>query len=170
MNTQEVHFKEISSKIVSELETAQSEIKVAMAWFTDRALFGILLEKAKADVRIDLILAEKEDNKWLPFDELESEGADITWISGESFGMMHQKFCIIDNKTLINGSYNWTVNASKNNQENIVITKESPELINKFAEQFDQIKSQIQLINQKDAPIEITDQEPTVEKRQRVKL
>ena len=34
---------------------------------------------------------------------------------------MHHKFCIIDKKTLINGSYNWTYYAEYKNMENIVI-------------------------------------------------
>jgi hypothetical protein len=162
MNTGEAHFEEITDKIINELETAESEIKVAMAWFTDRDLFGLLLEKAKLGVHIDLILAEKEDNKRLPFDQLEDQGAEITWIRGESFGMMHQKFCIIDKKTLINGSFNWTVNASKNNQENIVITKENPILINKFLEQFDIIKSQIQILNHKEPALVSLNQKPAI--------
>ncbi len=151
MNTEEVHFEEISSKIVNELVIANSEIKVAMAWFTDRSLFEILLEKVKLGVDVDLILADKEENKRLDFDNLEAHGATITWISGEAFGMMHQKFCIIDSTTLINGSFNWTVNASKNNQENIIITKNRPSLVEKFLEQFEKIKSQVEIFNQPEA-------------------
>jgi len=33
---------------------------------------------------------------------------------------MHNKFCVIDNQTIISGSYNWTINANSND-ENITI-------------------------------------------------
>ena len=35
--------------------------------------------------------------------------------------LMHNKFCIIDDKIIINGSFNWSVNAVKSNNENIII-------------------------------------------------
>ena len=35
---------------------------------------------------------------------------------------MHHKYCIIDSKIVMNGSFNWTRHASQYNYENIVIT------------------------------------------------
>ncbi|MCE2743625.1 MAG: phospholipase D-like domain-containing protein, partial [Fluviicola sp.] len=37
-------------------------------------------------------------------------------------GLMHHKFCLIDNVISINGSYNYTYNASNNNVENIQVS------------------------------------------------
>lgn len=34
------------------------------------------------------------------------------------------QFCVIDDKLLTNGSYNWTKTASNSNQENIVVTNQ----------------------------------------------
>ena len=55
--------------------------------------------------------------------------------------IMHNKFCIIDFKKVIHGSYNWTNNAKYNN-ESITIT-ESRELAEEFAEQFIKLKVNI---------------------------
>jgi hypothetical protein len=38
---------------------------------------------------------------------------------------MHNKYVIIDNKTLITGSYNFTMGAEYNNNENIIVTSEN---------------------------------------------
>lgn len=38
---------------------------------------------------------------------------------------MHNKFCLIDDKIIINGSFNWTVQAVKFNNENIMILHNS---------------------------------------------
>jgi len=48
---------------------------------------------------------------------------------------MHEKFVLIDNETLLNGSYNWSTAAATGNKENIVIT-DSSKLIRKFSHEF----------------------------------
>ena len=50
---------------------------------------------------------------------------------------MHNKFCIIDNSIVINGSYNWTISA-KTNAENIQVTI-SETLFEKFKIEFNRI-------------------------------
>ncbi len=42
--------------------------------------------------------------------------------TGDSRGIMHHKFTLIDNKISINGSYNYSLNASTNNVENITVS------------------------------------------------
>ena len=51
---------------------------------------------------------------------------------------MHNKFCIIDKNIVLNGSYNWTDNAERNNLENIQVTYDDT-LASKFLIQFDEI-------------------------------
>ena len=51
---------------------------------------------------------------------------------------MHNKYCIIDGKILITGSFNWTVSAVKYNQENLVIL-ENESLCKKFLEAFEKL-------------------------------
>ncbi len=52
---------------------------------------------------------------------------------------MHNKFCIIDNDLVITGSYNWTFKA-RMNDENVIVIKNQPTIISKFAEKFESIK------------------------------
>lgn len=49
---------------------------------------------------------------------------------------MHNKFCILDKKVLINGSYNWTYFAEEKNRENILIINNEVEVIESFYEEF----------------------------------
>src|SRR5690606_38496911 len=58
----------------------------------------------------------------LDFNKIERLGASLIRIKSVGFGMMHQKFCVIDKKLAIHGSYNWSVNARKNNHESIILT------------------------------------------------
>lgn len=35
---------------------------------------------------------------------------------------MHHKFVVVDGRVLINGSFNWTIQAVTGNQENVIVT------------------------------------------------
>lgn len=56
---------------------------------------------------------------------------------------MHNKFCVIDGKTLINGSYNWTYFAESKNRENILILSAEDETVNEFKEEFKILKGEL---------------------------
>ena len=50
-------------------------------------------------------------------------------------GIMHNKVAIIDDSTVITGSYNWTSNAELMNQENMLVI-DTPEIVQKYQERF----------------------------------
>lgn len=54
---------------------------------------------------------------------------------------MHEKFCIIDLKTVIHGTFNWT-NAANYNRETISIDKNSA-TSQVFADEFIKLKTRI---------------------------
>ena len=54
--------------------------------------------------------------------------------------LMHQKFCIIDSKVVINGSYNWTYYAENHNRENVVIL-DNPLVVDFFLQDFSNMMS-----------------------------
>jgi phosphatidylserine/phosphatidylglycerophosphate/cardiolipin synthase-like enzyme len=51
---------------------------------------------------------------------------------------MHHKFAVIDGKTLLTGSYNWTRSAADFNEENVVVT-DDPRLVSSFAAEFEKL-------------------------------
>lgn len=101
-------FKEIRSKIISQLEDAKKEVIVAMAWFTSGELFEALLNCRKRKVSVKLVLLDNATN-FMPyapdFNELISAGG-IVRIARLENGFMHHKFCVIDGRLVITGSYN----------------------------------------------------------------
>ncbi|GAB9468192.1 Mitochondrial cardiolipin hydrolase [Globisporangium polare] len=54
---------------------------------------------------------------------------------------MHNKFCVIDSKILLNGSFNWSRQAVVGNQENLVINVGGP-IIGRFRAQFEKLWKQ----------------------------
>ncbi len=56
---------------------------------------------------------------------------------------MHNKYAIIDNKILVTGSFNWTWQAVKSNQENLIIV-EKEDLVKKYKDSFEKLWVQFQ--------------------------
>lgn len=117
--------KEIFARIVKELQGADFEVLIATAWFTDEELFDIVKSKAAQRVSVKLIIADNQENQKLPFDELVALGASVIRIKSAGYGNMNQKFCVVDKRIALHGSYNWSVNARKNNHESIIVTNHS---------------------------------------------
>lgn len=117
MSNQTVHFSDIRKKIIENIENANKEIIVAVAWFTDKKIINSLQDSIDRGVKVSIIFYDDKINDKELFKDLFYSNADIR----VSKKLMHNKFCVIDNLIVINGSYNWTQNASSNN-ENIQIT------------------------------------------------
>lgn len=63
---------------------------------------------------------------------------NIYKVKSSSGGLMHNKFCIIDNETLITGSYNWSQNAHKH-YENIRISENEFPSILRYKNEFENL-------------------------------
>lgn len=135
------HFEKIRNEIIDEIDLATNEIVVAVYWFTNQELFEKLIEKIENGVKVQLIIHNDYINNretGLPFQELINKGGEFYF--SDNFNPMHNKFCVIDNKTLINGSYNWTYYAENRNRENILIIKDEIETISAFRTEFCRLK------------------------------
>lgn len=142
MKTQ-AYFENIQEVLIQELNAAEKSIKVAVAWFSDDDLFNLLCKKALSGLSVELILMDDRinQNSGINYSHLEEANGKV-WKIKQYRGnqpLMHNKFCIIDSKTIINGSYNWTKKAQRN-QESITVVKESKEFAIDFEQEFSNIK------------------------------
>jgi phosphatidylserine/phosphatidylglycerophosphate/cardiolipin synthase-like enzyme len=115
----EVFFEDIKPKIISEISLAKNSIFIAVAWFTDESLLDEIISKSKKGVKVQLLINDDLINQdsGLVFENLNKFGGMLYYNQSE---LMHNKFCIIDEETVINGSFNWTHKA-RVNEENITI-------------------------------------------------
>jgi hypothetical protein len=129
----EAHFQHIQSQILTALDLARVSIRVVMAWFTNDTLFNKLIEKRKQGVDVEIAIYDDGVNK--------KHGIDISLLPhkmikrGKRGGLMHDKFCVIDNQVVITGSYNWTDNAEFRNDENVTVQKD-PAQATKYSEEY----------------------------------
>ena len=122
--------------LLREIGLARHTIHAAVAWFTDPALFAALLERQRAGVAVALAVADDAINLkpgGLPFGELTAAGGQFRAVAG---ALMHHKFCVLDGRDLLTGSYNWTRKAAAENQENLVLTTGDADLARRFVAEF----------------------------------
>jgi phosphatidylserine/phosphatidylglycerophosphate/cardiolipin synthase-like enzyme len=133
----EVHFEEIQKQIIEQIRLAKFTIWLAVAWFTDKDLMRELYNQKQNGISVRLVVLDDEINTKNGFEYekyFETKRAPKTGIYQN---IMHHKFCIIDLKTIVHGSYNWTTKA-KWNRETISI-ENSRELAEKYAIEFQKL-------------------------------
>lgn len=130
------YFENVPDAILEELKKAQFSIVAAVAWITNEVLFEVLCKKAQKGLYVVVLILEHEINNEsdINYKLLESSGGQLYAVkNGNAF--MHHKFCVIDNRTVVTGSANWTNNASYNN-ENIVVINDDKRLATTFIVEF----------------------------------
>ena len=140
------YFSEIRNRITSYLDNANKIVQVAMAWFTSNELFSTLIRCLRRGVDVELILLDNAINfmDYAPdFNEFIKAGGKLR-IADSTVGFMHHKFCIVDGKIAITGSYNWTYYAETRNLENIIIS-DNIAIVNLFLMEFSRLKAILSL-------------------------
>ena len=139
-NNTEVIFDNIEQRILKEIEEAHCAIFVSVAWFTNKKLFNALLEKAKNNCYVSIIIQLDEINSQSGIDHtLIRVGRSECFMISKDAELLHEKFCVIDFNKVITGSYNWTYKAS-HNSENILILDE-PTIATQYICRFEQQKA-----------------------------
>lgn len=147
-NNTEVVFDNIEERILSEIKEAHYSIFVSVAWFTNKKLFGALLEKAKKNCYVSIIIQLDEINSQsgIDYSQIQIGRSECFKISKDA-QLLHDKFCVIDFQKVITGSYNWTYKAS-HNSENILILND-PSVATQYISRFEQQKAKFcQPVNQ----------------------
>lgn len=138
-NNTEVIFDNIEQRILKEIEGAHYAIFVSVAWFTNKKLFNALLEKAKNNCYVSIIIQQDEVNSQgrIDYSQIEIGRSEFFMISKE-FELLHDKFCVIDFNKVITGSYNWTYKTA-HYSENILILND-PSIAIQYISRFEQLK------------------------------
>lgn len=136
----EVYFEEIQSQILEHIRSAKYTIWVAVAWFTDNILMEALIEKVKQGINVQAIVYDDEINQ--PYFSQYEDKFEVIKAKPHGYyqnNKMHNKFCVIDLKTVIHGSFNWTIKAQYN-KETISIESANRQFAEQFADEFIKLK------------------------------
>jgi phosphatidylserine/phosphatidylglycerophosphate/cardiolipin synthase-like enzyme len=116
----------IERQVVALIGSAVASIEMAAFEFTNVFVEKAMLEAVKRGVKVALVLdrQETQGQQARLFDTLERAGCDLRLISPRK-GTMHNKYIIVDGKTVEWGSYNYTERAENKNFENATFATDS---------------------------------------------
>lgn len=130
--------QEIEIELKKLLTSTEDNVKICVAWI-NMSLFNDVFQKLiTKGVTIEIICNDDSTNK--KYANPVPDGVNIYFYKPLKRGINHNKFMIIDNKILCNGSYNWSKNAA-NNLENIIVIENDIDLIAGFNKMFEEFKS-----------------------------
>jgi phosphatidylserine/phosphatidylglycerophosphate/cardiolipin synthase-like enzyme len=121
--------------IVGVIAEAHQSIRVAAYTFTSRPIADALIKAARrgVDVRVVLDMRQSQGHGNLA-SYLISNG--ILMRKNGEYSVMHDKFMVIDGKTLELGSFNYTKSAEERNAENVLVLRAVPKIAREYAEEW----------------------------------
>jgi phosphatidylserine/phosphatidylglycerophosphate/cardiolipin synthase-like enzyme len=127
--------EDVAARIIHALSNTRTSADLAVFTITDDRVSRAILDAHRRGVAIRIV----SDN-----DKSADLGSDVDDLAKNGLAVridrtpvhMHHKFAILDGRVLLNGSYNWTRSASRENNENLVISRD-PDLIAAFTREFE---------------------------------
>lgn len=118
------------------LDSSRVSCDVCVFTITDNRISRRLLDAHRYRGVTVRVITDRAQSKAVGSDisDLQAAGIEVRMNSSEFH--MHHKFCILDDRVVMNGSFNWTQGACENNSENVMITNERSFLVG-FREQFE---------------------------------
>ncbi len=103
------HFTNLPHVLTEAIHTAQSEIHIAVCWFTLPEVFDALITRQQQGVKVQFIINFDQLNfspSGLPFGKIINIGGKGFGYVGH--GLLHHKYVVIDRQRVLSGSFNWT--------------------------------------------------------------
>jgi phosphatidylserine/phosphatidylglycerophosphate/cardiolipin synthase-like enzyme len=124
-------------RIIEEIRKAKKRLRVQVYMFTAKEIADAIIEAKKRGVDCEVIVDRSQEKMAygrLPV--LKRAGVSIL-IDGEH-ETANNKVMLIDDRTIITGSYNYTKAAEEKNAENVLFIKGRTELFARYAANYDE--------------------------------
>lgn len=123
-------------KLIKFIDSAKKSLDIAIYDITlDELTHHILVQSKKIPVRVVVDKRQAKGPHSL-VKTLRKGGVNIRY--GLQRGIMHNKFTIVDNQSVETGSYNYTNNATRSNNENQIYLW-NPSVVERYKRRFDEI-------------------------------
>lgn len=128
-----------ANKVLYALDKAKYSIHFFIYSFTHEKIGDMMIKKKNQGLFIQGVMEKSQNSQYSQFKKLNSSGIDVKWDKNK--GLMHNKVFIIDENTVITGSFNPSLNGDTSNDENLVIIY-SREIAQKYLSEFSIISEQ----------------------------
>ncbi len=122
-------------KVVSLMLGAQESVDAMLFSFTSEAIGNAMLLNTKARTRV-LFDASQAGSQYSQFSRLGGFEMDVRKEKGR--GKLHHKVFIIDNRTVVTGSFNPTASGNFRNDENVLIVHDEA-IARQFSQEFNRL-------------------------------
>eukprot|EP01060_Flectonema_neradi_P040360 TRINITY_DN915_c0_g2_i1.p1 TRINITY_DN915_c0_g2~~TRINITY_DN915_c0_g2_i1.p1 ORF type:complete len:370 (+),score=79.32 TRINITY_DN915_c0_g2_i1:44-1153(+) len=116
------------------LGSVQKNLDICIFALTNDRIADVILNCHRRGIRIRVI-CDDEQAKSKGADIYKLQTAGIPVRMDQSQYHMHNKFAILDNKVLMNGSFNWTLQAVTSNNENVMISSDK-DMVSQYVSYF----------------------------------
>jgi phosphatidylserine/phosphatidylglycerophosphate/cardiolipin synthase-like enzyme len=127
----------VADRLTAAVRTARESIHFLAYSFTHDRLGGALLEQGRAGRRVGGVFETTGSNT--PYSEyrrLKEAGLDVV-TDGNPYAMHHKVF-LLDGRTVVLGSFNFSENADRTNDENMLLVEDA-ELARAFQAEYDRV-------------------------------
>jgi len=134
------------NSIIHHIDSAAKQLQICVFTISDDNITKSLLTAHKKGIAIKVITDnDKSLDVGSDVEQLAKAGVDVKMDTTSNH--MHHKFMLTDQRTLITGSYNWTLSAAKYNHENILVTHEAG-VVKLFSQQFERLWNEMKKFEQ----------------------
>jgi len=127
----------VAEKIIACLQKAHKSIYFMAFSFTDDAIGEVVRAKAKAGLKVRGVFENTgSETKFSEYGRMKAQKMDVLQ-DGNPY-LMHHKVFIVDETTVILGSFNFSQNADTENDENLLIIEDAV-LARAFLEEFERV-------------------------------
>jgi phosphatidylserine/phosphatidylglycerophosphate/cardiolipin synthase-like enzyme len=132
-----------TNAVVNELLHARHEILVQAYSFSSKPIAEALIAAKKKGVHVEILLDHSNEQE--PYSDLHwFLEAGLEPKIDAKHAIAHNKVMIVDKKTVITGSFNFTNQAEAHNAENLLVLKGHPELVASYRAAFESHKAHCQ--------------------------
>jgi phosphatidylserine/phosphatidylglycerophosphate/cardiolipin synthase-like enzyme len=141
----EVYFSPqdgVAKHVLERLAAARRSIHFMAFSYTADAIADAMVAKVKAGLVVRGVFeSQNAGGSGADFTRLKQGGVDV--LEDGNCYILHHKVIVIDERTVITGSYNFTSSAERDNDENLVIV-DDPALARAYLEEFERVYAQAQ--------------------------
>lgn len=137
---------QLDKRLIAMIEREKKSILAAVYCFTNRSVAAALASAQTRGVKVELIVDRFSVKIKAPLAQLIDAGVSVhVWDPDRGHrkkahrSLMHNKFCVFGDDTVWTGSFNWTYEASKMHEENVVVFTD-PYVAQAYRNQFQTIQ------------------------------
>jgi phosphatidylserine/phosphatidylglycerophosphate/cardiolipin synthase-like enzyme len=130
----------VAKYVLQRLAAAKRSITFMTFSYTEDKISDAMIAKVKADLEVRGVFeSQNAGGSGADFNRLKQGGVDV--LEDGNCYILHHKVIVIDERTVITGSYNFTGSAEKDNDENLVIV-DDPVLARVYLDEFQRVYAQ----------------------------